>query len=189
MKRLFILTCLALGFTLFAFGQESNQVQDPPKYGFYYYWDTNSKSLVLLEEQTPTDKRKDKALGFGGHDVVREVKGAKSTVRFRAGQELVFYVRLLPNFNFAELEGAALLLKAEIKGNKRILSTASFGLKGRDGSPFEPASNAIKFKADKYSSETFKVTPTEVLDPGEYCFNGLGTPRHFCFGVDPAAQQ
>ena len=189
MKVLLKLTCFLFGLTLLGFGHEPNQIQDPPKYGFYYYLDDISKSLVLLERQTPIINKKNKALGFGGFDVSREIKGAKSTLRFSVGQETTFYLRLLPNYNFAELEGTALLLKAAVKGDKRVLSLTSVRASGKtNGSPFDPASNAIKFKAERYSSETLKITPAETLDPGEYCFNGLGTSDYFCFGIDPAVK-
>jgi hypothetical protein len=94
---------------------------------------------------------------------------------------------MFEGFDFA---GVGQLTKAEVKNDKRLINTTSVGREGRiSNSPFDPNPGAIPYKVEKYVHETFRITPAKVLEPGEYCFQGLGTVDFFCFGIDSAEQK
>lgn len=178
------LTCLLVLLFQTTLGQDATKVQEPDKYGFFYYQGAGSSSLLLLERQAPQRNKKNKAMGLGGFSVSVEIKGGKSPLRFTSNQELVFFVRMFQTWDFA---GIGQLTKTEAKNDKRIISTTAVGTDGHtSNSPFDPNPRAIPYKADKYVNETFRITPAKVLEPGEYCFQGISTVDFFCFGIDPA---
>lgn len=166
-------------------GQDKAVIQESDKYGFFYYLDT-SYTLVLLERQTPKTTGKKKLMGFGGATVTTEIKGGNSPLRLTSYGGLSFFVRLLSQDY--DVAGTAPLIKAEAGKDKRIISSTFVGTNGKmSNSPFDPNPNSIPFKIEKFGSESLRITPTKALEPGEYCFNGLGTADYFCFGIDAAS--
>lgn len=185
MKKNFVLVSMVISvFTLSVLGQEQTTIQEPDKYGFFFYLDSNNK-LVLLERQTPKTSGKKKLLGFGGATVATEIKGGNSSLRLTSYGGLSFFIRLLQQDY--DVAGSAPLIKAEVDKDKRVISSTSIGTNGKmSNSPFDANLNSIPFKIEKFGTESLRITPTQPLNPGEYCFNGLGTADYFCFGIDAA---
>lgn len=184
MRKIFFLALLSIfALSLSAFGQDDSVIQESDKYGFFYYLNANNK-LTLLERVTPEAKGKQKLLGFGGANVTFEIKGEKSPVRFTTDEGLSFFFRMLPNIDVA---GVGTLVKAGLNKNKRIIFSTSIGRDGKmSNSPFEENPTAVPYKIEKFGKESFRVTPVKMLEPGEYCFDGIGTRDNFCFGIDAA---
>jgi hypothetical protein len=82
------------------------------------------------------------------------------------------------------------LARMEAKKDSRELIVGQLGAFGNNMGP--RSQDMIQFKVEPLAPGSYRVTPTETLKPGEYCFfptaggsmMGLGGGRLFDFGVD-----
>ena len=176
---------LILFFAMIAWTQDGKVPSEPGSPSVLYYM-YSSAQLVPLESQVVRIKHKFHALGFTGVTAVYQVGGEKSPVRLKAEREPEFVVRLqgkvdpLEFVQFYRFEG--------IDGS-RVLPIEDFDALGRP-TKISIASATIDFNAVKYGASSFKLTPIQMLAPGEYCLTvRLATKQEnrssgFCFGID-----
>jgi hypothetical protein len=67
--------------------------QEPQYVNQFFFLDSSSGKLMPLERQNAAMKSKAKGLGYGGASTFYQIKGPKSKVRFKSGQNLEFIVR------------------------------------------------------------------------------------------------
>jgi len=150
------------------------------------YLDSSAR-LVPLESQVARRIRVWHALGFKDVEFDYLVAGEKSPVRLTnlpAAPE--FVVRLdngmdpLESIQFYRVDGA--------KG-ARTVPVIKVDVLERVSKP-KASLTLVDFNAGKYKADSFKISPTQPLQPGEYCLMvmvGNIFPTHvpgYCFGVD-----
>ena len=180
MKYVKLLMLIALPLlTLVA--QEVKKVQEPEYIGIVFYLDP-AGALSPLERQQPNIQTKVKALGYGGAQSSTVFKGSKSPVRFKAGQDIRFVVRL----NAPGIEPDSLVKLDVLKVSKDqrgvVMAKAGamgFGAKSTNGEAQRP----LNFS--KYGEQSLQASPAGPLDPGEYVITTMGGQSGFLFGIDP----
>jgi hypothetical protein len=136
-----------------------------------------------LERQTPKVQLKSKALGLGGVKSVLEIKGDKSPIRFKEGQQLEFVV--LVSSQQTDPQGILQLFSLDSLNGKRQLILGKEGLTSA-GPKSVVNDKAVPFNATKYGTSSFKMRPAQNLPPGEYVLGTKDTTDGFCFAVDAA---
>lgn len=176
--KLLMVTALPL-LTLVA--QDVKKVEEPEYIGIVFYLDP-AGALSPLERQQPNVQTKVKALGYGGAQSSTVFKGSKSPVRFKAGQDVRFVVRL----NAPGIEPDSLVkldvLKVAKDQREIVIAKAGamgFGAKSTNGEAQRP----LNFS--KYGEQSMQVSPAGPLDPGEYVITTMGGQSGFLFGIDP----
>ena len=175
---LLMLTTLTL---LTQVGQEVKKVQEPEYIGIVFYLDP-AGALSPVERQQPNVQTKVKALGYGGAQSSTVFKGSKSAVRFKAGQDIRFIVRL----NAAGIEPDSLVKLDVLKvvRDQREIVIAKAGAMGFGGkSTNGEAQRPLNFS--KYGEQSLQASPAGPLDPGEYVITTMGGQSGFLFGIDP----
>ena len=86
--KILTLACFLITASLAALAQ-----QEPEYVNQFFLLDSASGKLMPLERQNAAMKSKAKGLGYGGASTFYQIKGPKSKVRFKAGQNLEFVVR------------------------------------------------------------------------------------------------
>jgi hypothetical protein len=174
---LLMLTGLPL-LTLVA--QDAKKAQEPEYIGIVFYLDP-AGPLSPLERQQPNFQTKVKALGYGGAQSSTVFKGSKSPVRFKAGQDIRFVVRL----NATGIEPDSLVkldvLKVTKDQREMVMAKAGamgFGAKSTNGEAQRP----LNFS--KYGEQSLQVSPAGPLGPGEYVITTMGGQSAFLFGID-----
>lgn len=179
MKKIALLMLTALPF-LALVGQEVKKVQEPEYIGVVFYLDP-AGSLSPLERQQPNFQTKVKALGYGGAQSSTIFKGSKSPVRFKAGQDIRFIVRL--NASGIEPDSLVKLNVLKVAKDQREIVMAKagamgFGAKSTNGEAQRP----LNFS--KYGEQSLQVSPAGPLEPGEYVITSMGGQSGFLFGID-----
>jgi hypothetical protein len=147
------------------------------------FWRLGDGKLVPLERQG-TGTMHGKA-GFGSMKVTAQLPGAKSPVRFHAGEQLEFVVRssLVTAVDPATIYALSVL---DAKKNMRELAmmtgSASLfhGATTKTGSALE---KNLPVEFSKYGDSSVKLV-MKSLPPGEYALGRTGSQVVFCFGVD-----
>jgi len=174
--------CALLTFCLIAEAQTVGKTQEPEYDFVYHYLDQASGSLVALERQTPSVSFKTKFMGYGGGKSTYEVRGGRSTVRFKAGDKIELVVRGIP----ATVDPATVitLVRFDAKKDKRELVIAKVGAMGLGSKTMNPDAGGLPINTVRYGSYSLKISPADSLAPGEYGI--ISTNQFFCFGIDPA---
>jgi hypothetical protein len=138
-------------------------------------------SLKPLERQRPSTVRKVKALGYGGATAASVIPGESSLVRFTAGDNLEFVVRVERRDIDPQTSLQFFTLKPE-KGKRQLLivKVGSIGISSKTTAGESP----VAFEATKYGEFSFKVRPVSALPPGEYTISTRSSLDGFCFGID-----
>ena len=173
---------LVVGLFLLAepsWGQEPKKVQEPEYLGTFFLLEPGSGKLIRLERQPAAHKVEVHAMGFGGASSTIEIRGEKSPLRYKEGQKLDFVV--LASSQQVDPQGLVefFFLQPD-DGMRKIL--AGKGSMGSSETTMGAA--AVPFDASKYGASSFRVTPTELLPPGEYGLSVPGSKDVFLFGVD-----
>ena len=147
------------------------------------FWRLGDGKLVPLERQG-TGTMHGKA-GFGSMKVTAQLPGAKSPVRFRAGEQLDFVVRssLLAAVDPATIYALwALDAKKNMRELAMMTGSASLfhGATTKVGSALD---KNLPVEFSKYGESSIKLA-TKPLAPGEYAVGRSGSQVVFCFGVD-----
>ena len=166
------LTSLALVAALVGRAQDSKPLV-PELLGVVYHLDSEKATLVPLERQPAHIVSKGATFLFGTYKRRVEVQGARSPVRFAAGQKLEFVV---------STEQVQLYRLASKQKKREALLTSSTVLVVAERTKTNLSVMAIDMRP--YGS-AIKITPAESLTPGEYGFR-IGNEM-FCFGVDAPA--
>lgn len=173
---------LVVGLFLLAeptWGQEPKKVQEPEYLGTYFALEPSTGNLIPLERQTAAQKVEVHAMGLGGASTSIEIRGEKSRVRFKEGQKLDFVV--LASSQQIDPHGIVEFFFFEPDDGMRKILMGKVSL-GGGGTTMGAA--AVPFDASKYGASSFKITPTELLPPGEYGLSVQGSKDAFLFGVD-----
>jgi hypothetical protein len=169
-------------------GQEVKKVQEPEYYFVVFYLDP-AGVLIPLERQKAKIATKVKAWGYGGMQTGAAYSGSQSPVRFRAGQDIQFVVRVPPpdSLGMEPLPPDAFIKLKALKVSKGdrmkdIQETKAMGLGYK--APGD-TSRTLMFK--KYGEQSLKVSPAEPLEPGEYVMTTTTGMLNgdFLFGIDP----
>jgi hypothetical protein len=160
----------AISFSTVALGQKEKAFE--PQYFSVFYDLRTSGELAELERQNPKIIPK-------GIKTLFEIPSEKSSVRFSAGDEMQFVVRVTEDFDKAA--ATLQLLRYETQnGVRQLLLKNEDVLKNRA---------TLKLNVEKYGSSSLKVVPFQKLAPGEYCLSRSTISQGFCFGVDSAGNQ
>ena len=177
---LFILTALPF---LTLTGQEVKKVQEPEYIGVIFYLDP-AGALTPLERQQSNSAFKLKAMGYGGGQSSIIYKGSHSPVRFKAGQEIQFVVRMqaAPGIEPDSLVNLDVL---KVSKNERAIITVKVGPMGLGGAKSRKGETLRPLNFSKYGEQSLKLAPAEPLEPGEYLITSIGGRGAFLFGIDP----
>jgi hypothetical protein len=109
-------------------------------------------------------------------------KGTASTVRFKAGQDIQFVVRL----NATGIDPDTLVNLDVLKVSKDhrevvIAKAGSMGMNSKSTSG--ESERPLNFS--KYGEQSLKLSPAEPLGPGEYVITTKLGQSAFLFGIDP----
>lgn len=144
---------------------------EPDMVGVFYR--LSAGTLVPLERQSTTKLRRK---GMFTVTVLADLPGAKSPVRFRAGERIEFVVRIGALLSDP---GSTLLLqplKSTKKSREYVKVVADIGgMKDFETVPVE---------FNRYGETSLKITP-HPLQPGEYGLAMSTSQAVYCFGVDP----
>jgi len=175
---LFMLTALPL---LTLVGQEVKKVQEPEYIGIVFSLDP-AGTLSPLERQQANIQTKVKAFGYGGAQSSSVFKGPKSPVRFKAGQDIQFVVRL--NVPGIEPDSLVKLNVLKVSKDQREIIMAKVGSMGMS-SKSTSGESLCTLNFTKYGEQSLKFAPAVSLEPGEYVITTMGGQSGFLFGIDP----
>ena len=170
--RLLVVSIFLLPFSIVA--AQDNSPSKERYIGIVYYLQP-SANLQALDREIPRSHASVKALGFGSVKDVIEVDLERASVRLPANQELSFVVELPNGIDPRESR----LYQLAASNGKRQLLIAS-------GSVFKAPQvrHPIQINISRYDQDSYKITPSSKLEPGEYVFFVGGSNEVFCFGVD-----
>lgn len=149
---------------------QNQRLLEPASIGAFYYLDSAKNSLVPLEKQIATAKRR----GLIKEEIVVEIMGEKASLRLKIGQTIEF-VSNLPN---GVDPNKYQLVSFKVKKGKREAILAESTLTGSKGNPVFVSYNVTKY------GNAYKYTPMQALPVGEYAFSPNGSNDVFCFGID-----
>jgi hypothetical protein len=147
-----------------------------------YYLDSSAK-LIPLESQL--FHRKQKLHGLTGGENIYLAREFKSPMRIQPADKTNFVVRLNGSLDPVE---AIQLYHVDVVDRSRVVPIDNFDSLGRVSKVTMPP--FIDFNAAIYGASSFRLSPTKILVPGEYCFlvkTGNELPKAvpgFCFGID-----
>jgi len=111
---------------------------------------------------------------FKGSTFQYVIPGEKSPVRFSAGDDLQFIVRVTEDF-----EKAAATIQffrfEPLNGKRQLLLKRSDLISNK---------RSLKLETQKYGQFSLKIVPSSKLAPGEYCISRTTIRQGYCFGVD-----
>jgi hypothetical protein len=148
---------------------QEKKLVEPEIIGLVHVLDSETSSIVPLERQTGKGR-------VGLRRAAAEITGQSSPVRIRALAKQEFVVNVPAGtdpsrFSIYVMDG---------KKGKRQTTTAKVGL-------FSDVvgGGTLQVNASKYGQSSYKLTPAQVLPPGEYCFSPPGESYDlFCFGIN-----
>lgn len=154
-----------------ATAQES-KVPEPETIGVLYLRDPANNSLVPLDRETISIKA---SPGFFRAKAKLRVKGATARLRLKSDPKPEFIVQLATGVDPNKIK--LYLLKVEDGKRVTTVATASaFGSKSE--------LQTLSFDVTRYGQNSYKLTPSQPLAPGEYTFNAVDSTEAFCFGID-----
>jgi hypothetical protein len=127
-----------------------------------------ASGLLPLEREIGMMVRSNSPYGMGPS--VYRIQGARSPVRVRQGDKLVFVVRLNAGGDPRRFE----LYPLESRMNYRQTRPAGMG-----GRP-----QALAVAIAKIGDTTYEISPARPLYPGEYSVSPIDSNESYCFGVD-----
>jgi hypothetical protein len=127
-----------------------------------------ANGYIPLEREIANLTRSGGIYGLGGATVYR-VQGARSPVRVRQGDRVVFVVRLDSGWDPRDFQ----LFRLDSRMGVRQ-TQSSIG-----GSP-----SAVPMEIRQVSNSVYEIAPSRALAPGEYAVSPARTNDSYCFGVD-----
>jgi hypothetical protein len=127
-----------------------------------------ANGYIALEREVATMARGGGIYGFGGATVYR-VQGARSPVRVRQADRIVFVVRLDSGWDPHQFQ----LFRLDSRMGFRQTQPAM------GGSP-----QALLVTVNKVGDSVYEIKPSRPLAPGEYAVSPLNSNDSYCFGVD-----
>jgi hypothetical protein len=181
-KKIALLMLTALPFLTLAAQMDVKAVKEPEYLGVVFYLDPTG-ALSPLERQQPNIQSKAIGLGYGGAKTSTIYKGAKSPVRFKAGQDIQFVVRM--NAPGIEPDSLVKLDVLKVSKDQREMLLAKAGAMGFGGVKSTNGQTSQTLNFSKYGEQSLKVSPAGPLGPGEYVITAMGGQSRFLFGIDP----
>jgi hypothetical protein len=146
---------------------------EPENIGVVYLQD-ESGALQPLERNQGVERTGGLSRGQGG--MYWEMAGAKSPVRLRSGQKMLFVVRLANGIDPATFS----LFPLDTRQNKRRTRS-------------DPRSRSAPLQwaltITNVGEVSYGLTPVNQLPAGEYAFSAANSNDAYCFAVDPAPGQ
>ena len=137
---------------------------------------------TALERLTPIEWVHLRSVGHGSGTSYLEFSGARSSVRFKAGETAEFVVR--QTATAGDVTASSRLYAVDAKADSRQLDLVETGALGPGGwKPYPIYAQALT--AHAAAGDVVRLVPNTPLGPGEYCFDGPGAHDGYCFGVDP----
>ena len=171
----FRLLIVSIGLLPFSVGAAQDNSTTKQRYIGIVYYLQPSDNLQALDRQIMTSHTSMKALGFGGFKDVLELDLERASVRLPANQELSFVVELPNGIDPRE---SRLYQLASSNGKRQlVISNGSLFTGPRFRQP-------IQINISRHDQESYKITPSAKLEPGEYVFFVPNSTEVFCFGVD-----
>lgn len=170
--RLLVVSICLLPFSVGA-AQDNNLSQQ--RYIGIVYYVQPSANLQALERQVPRPQASFKALGFGGVKAALELDAERASIRLPANQELSFVVELPNGIDPREFR----LYQLAASNGKRQFVISSGSLFNRP-----QVRQPIQINISRRDQDSYTITPSAKLEPGEYAFFAGGSNEVFCFGVD-----
>lgn len=149
---------------------QNQKLLEPASIGAVYYLDSAKNSLMPLEKQTATVKKR----GLIKEEIVVEISGEKASLRLKVGQTIEFVLSLPNGIDPNKYQ----LASFKVKKGKREAILAESTFTGSKGNPVFVPYNVTKY------GDAYKFTPTQALPVGEYAFSPGNSNDVFCFGVD-----
>jgi hypothetical protein len=178
-KYVAFLMLTALPFLTLA-GQEVKKVQEPEYIGIVFTLDP-AGALSPLERQQPNTQTKVIGMGYGGAKTSIIFKGPTSPVRFKAGQDIQFVVRMnAPGIDPESLVNLDVLKVSKDHREVVIAKAGSMGMNSKSTSG--ESQRPLNFS--KYGEQSLKLSPAEPLGPGEYVITTKLGQSAFLFGID-----
>lgn len=189
MKLLTIHLISMVIFSEFAMSQSSVvEIPEPQYIGRIVY--VQGEEGIPLEQQKASTKAKAGAsmymVGVGKITGSNEVKGEASPVRVDGSKPIRFIVRVQDNNVDPFLLINFFRLQQKIKSNasKSVRSIETSSAATFSGSSAMDIS-MIEFESEKYGEYSILITPSQLLEPGEYAITLDGSRDLFnLFGVD-----
>jgi len=166
----FGLTALLLTICAYSQVEKSSAVLEPDVLGMVYHVDAAKNTLTSLERQAAKASR-------GYFHASAEINSERSPVRISASSGQDFVVSLAAGVDPNKFE----LFPMEVRKGKRRTVLASAKMFS-----VESGKSSIAITAKRYGSTSYKLSPTQKLPVGEYCFSPADSQEVFCFGVDPS---
>jgi hypothetical protein len=161
--------------------QNAQKVQEPEYIGAVFSLDP-SGTLTPLEKQQPNIQSKVKAFGYGGAQTSTVYRGARSPIRFKAGQDIQFVFRA-GTFG-VDPESLIKLTVLNVSRDQRSVVMAKVGSMGFGGVKSSNGEGQQALNFSKYGEGSYKVSPAQPLAPGEYAFTPAASQSAFLFGID-----
>ncbi len=171
----FRLLIVTISFLPFSIGAAPDNNLSKQRYIGIVYYIHPSSNLQALDREIPRPHANMKALGFGGVKAVLELDVERASVRLPANQELSFVVELPNGIDPREFR---LYQLAASNGKRQLVITSGSLFKGPQ------VRQPIQINISRQDQDSYKLTPSSNLEPGEYAFFAGGSNEVFCFGVD-----
>jgi hypothetical protein len=178
--QIFLLISLSLAAPT---GAQAQTVAGEPQYvGSFAAYNPVNGQYIALEHTTPTAVTRLRGLGFGGAETHKDILGAASPVRVKAGEPIVFVVRVASQTTdpLSYVHFFALIVGKD-RRTLPVFRVGTFGFTERRTSQ----SRAVAFTAARMGSDYFRLTPVQPLPAGEYLWVSDCIPGGYSFGVDP----
>jgi len=161
---------------------QPNSVVEPEAAGVFY--GLKDGKLIPLERQTAATVSKISGLFVMKMRSALEFAGAKSPVRFRAGEPLEFVVRSELAWSDLDPNARYFLHRLDERKKQRelVVMTGHFSPLGAS-TQTTVAQGILPVEIGKYGYSSFKLR-TGPLPPAEYALSRIHGQTAFCFGVD-----
>jgi uncharacterized protein YcfJ len=144
-----------------------NPVAEPDLVGVLFF-QNEFGALQSLEQNRGIPRKR---ISGNSQQTYWEMPGARSPVRLKSGQKMLFVIRLENGIDPTTFS----LFPLETKYDSR-----------RTGSDprNKTAPMTLQFSVSKISESTYSLTPSQDLAAGEYAFSPKNSDDAYCFGVD-----
>jgi len=187
----FAINLILLCFVVGSYGQTSNEpgakTPDPKFLNHIYYY--GKDTLTDLEQASAHMISRTKALGYGGSEGGYSMDGEKSAVRFSSGDNIRFAVKM--DVPMGDPSMMMRLYKFTAKKGSREAIVSSQAGRYQKGKNHDDADTP--YNIEKSGNDTYLITATSKLAPGEYGFLNMMMMRGggmkvtytvFAFGID-----
>ena len=180
-----VLVLLSLGSFSAGVAQEATAPVEPQFEGVFMCLDSTTGALLNLERELPR-LRQSKGL-LPGAKVEFEIADEQSAVRIPTDPLPVFVVRVPERTG--DPHQLLQFFRMKVDGSKRVMRIGTVSAWDGAITTGYDEESLVSFEVGLYGSASYSFSPSEPLEPGEYCV-GLSTSEYgFCFGIDAPKQR